>query len=147
MCAAQVALTQINTPRCNMGRRRGWKLLGDIIRANCQRMKHEPVRRVWKLQYHQGTQRSTVGASATCEPRVTVSGDSAHWHGECHYWPASCPSLTAVPQEAKDIIISYLNCSFQINIVFPSFISQQLQIHWCYFKGNCHFNCFVLASG
>lgn len=139
-------ITQINTARLNMERKRGWTLLRDIIRANCPRMKHEPRRRGWKPRQYQGTECSTVGASVTCELQVMVSRDSARWHRECHYWPANCPSLTAVPQEAKYIIISYLNCSFQINISFPSFISQQLQLQSCYFKGTCHFNCFVLAS-
>lgn len=70
-----------------------------------------------------GPECSTVGASAMCEPQVKASGEAAHWHAECHYWPARCPSLTALLQKAKDIIIPYLNCSFQLNILFPSFTS------------------------
>lgn len=68
-----------------------------------------------------GLECSTVGASVMCELQVKVSGDSAHWHTECHYWPASCPSLTATQQKAKDIIIPYLNSSLHINISFLSF--------------------------
>lgn len=69
-----------------------------------------------------GLECSTVGASVMCELQVTVSRDSVHWHIECHYWPTNCPSLTAILQEAKYIIIPYLNCSFQINILFLSFM-------------------------
>lgn len=68
-----------------------------------------------------GLECSTVGAPVMCEPQVKVSGDSVHWHTECHYWPANCPSLTATLQKAKYIIILYLNSLFQINISFLSF--------------------------
>lgn len=78
-----------------------------------------------------GLECSTVGASVMCELQVKVSGDSAHWHTECHYWPANCPSLTATLQKAKDIIIPYLNSSFQINISFPSFTSNLCNNSYC----------------
>jgi len=70
-----------------------------------------------------GLECSTVGVSVMCELQVKVSGDSVHWHTECHYWPANCPSLTATLQKAKYIIILYLNSSFHINNSFLSFIS------------------------
>lgn len=70
-----------------------------------------------------GLECSTVGASVMCELQVKVSGDSVHWHTECHYWPANCPSLTATLQKAKYIIIPYLNSSLQINTSFLSFTS------------------------
>lgn len=84
-----------------------------------------------------GLEYSTVGASVMCELQVKVSGDSAHWHTECHYWPASCPSLTATQQKAKDIIIPYLNSSLQINISFLSFTP-----HFCNYS---HFGLIIMG--
>lgn len=84
-----------------------------------------------------GLECSTVGASVMCELQVKVSGDSAHWHTECHYWPASCPSLTATKQKAKDIIIPYLNSSLQINISFLSFTP-----HLCNYS---HFGLLIMG--
>lgn len=66
--------TQINITRLNMEKKRLWKLLRDIIRANCQRMKHEPVRRAGSCSSTKGPKRSTVGASARCELRVKATG-------------------------------------------------------------------------
>lgn len=139
-------ITQINTTRLNMERREAESSWGISLGQIAKEWNMSQSGESGSCNNTRGLECSTVGASVMCELWVMVSGDSVHWHIECHYWPASCPSLTAVLQEAKYIIISYLNCSFQINILFPSFRSQRLQLHCCYFRGNCHFNCCVWAS-
>lgn len=76
-------------------------LLRDFIRANCQRMKHELAKRDCGL----GQYRRDPGAAAAVilpqlhsqcvkrthtitHTRTTIRRPPAHWHTQCHRWPA-----------------------------------------------------------
>lgn len=76
-------------------------LLRDFIRANCQRMKHELAKRdcglgqyrrdpgaaaaVILLQLHSQCVKRTHTITHT---RTTTRRPPAHWHTQCHNWPA-----------------------------------------------------------
>lgn len=108
---------RINRPRLNMERRRAERSCGRSLGPIANEGNTSQAGASGSRPTPGDLERSTVGASVTCEPRVRVSRDCAHWHRECHYWPASCPSLTAVLRAAQYIIIPPSSRSVQISTV------------------------------